>query len=371
MLATPVRAVAPSGAGLEVGVAASTACELLIELSVLAGASDRGTLDPERRQWAEVAADGMPAGLRRVMTRVGDRTGEAWLHLLGLALEAPAPRDAAALLERVEATDPLTVRRHLVGAFVPAWHRYLDRSVLEAAAAGDRAAQDRLLAHDRYYAGSAAAALGVLLPLDPRRTKDRLLAVLRGWHEASFASRERDAGEALERDAATKRALGPLVTPEQLIDLAAGGYAYEREPECPRVLLVPHLAARPWLLLCQHRDARVICYPAGRDGSDTGARLVALGRALGDAQRVRILEALRGGDRDLDELAAELGLSRSTVHHHLALLRAGGLVGPRGNARRYRYGLRAEAARDLHALLAAFLARRRVRRPAGKEARRG
>ena len=356
MLPAPVREVAPSGAGLEVRVAASTGCELLIELSVLSGERDRDTLDPQTRGWAEAASAAMPAALRRALDRVGDRSGEVWLHLLGLALEAPAPRDAAALLAGVEAADPLTVRQHLVGAFVPAWRRYLDEAVLLAAAAGDRAAQGRLLADERYYAGSAAAALGVLLPLDARATKARLLAVLRGWHGTSFAAREREAGEALERDAAAKRALGPLVTPEQLIDLAAGGYAYDREPECPNVLLLPHLAARPWLLLCQHRDTRVICYPAGRDGSDAASRLVGLGRALGDGQRVRILGALRGGERDLDELAAELGLARSTVHHHLSLLRAGGLVGLRGNARRYRYGLRAEAPRESHALLAAFLA---------------
>src|SRR6266540_3083646 len=221
MRSAPVRAVAPPGGGLDVRVAASTGCELLIELSVLA-AEDRDTLDPARRRWAEAAAAGMPAGLRCAVGRVGDRSGEVWLHLLGFALEGPAPRDAAGLLEAVDAADPLTVRQHLVGAFVPAWRRYLDQAVLLAAAAGDRAAQARLLADDRYYAGSAAPALGVLLPLDPGRTKERLLTVLRGWHEASFAARERETGEALERDAAAKRALRPLITPEQLIDLAAG-----------------------------------------------------------------------------------------------------------------------------------------------------
>src|SRR6266508_4324014 len=91
MRSAPVRAVAPPGGGLDVRVAASTGCELLIELSVLA-AEDRDTLDPARRRWAEAAAAGMPAGLRRAVGRVGDRSGEVWLHLLGFALEGPAPR---------------------------------------------------------------------------------------------------------------------------------------------------------------------------------------------------------------------------------------------------------------------------------------
>jgi DNA-binding transcriptional ArsR family regulator len=125
------------------------------------------------------------------------------------------------------------------------------------------------------------------------------------------------------------------------------------------VLLVPHLAARPWLLLCQHRDTRIICHPArGQDGDQRAATaegLLRLGRALGDEQRQRILTALAGGPRDLDELAGAVGLSRSTVHHHMGLLRAAGLVRLAGNARRYRYGLRREAVAEATALLASVL----------------
>ena len=319
---------------------AAGAYELLIELSVLG--TEQGS-----------------AGFREAVARVGDGSGEVWLHLLGLATELPAPRDAAALLAGLEVTDPLEVRRQLLGADVPAWRRLIPAGSIEAAAAGDPAAQARLLDHPRYYGGAARQALAVLLPLDPAETRRRLLEVLVRWHEESFAEREAALVEALAADARATAELAAAVPPSRLIELVCGGFAYEPEPECPRVLLVPHLAARPWLLLCQHRDTRIICHPArDRDADEraaTAGKLLRIGRALGDEQRQRILAALGGGPRELDDLAGEVGLSRSTVHHHLGLLRAAGLVRLAGNARRYRYGLRPEAVAEATALLAGLL----------------
>lgn len=339
---------------------AAGAYELLIELSVLTGEEPAATLDPAAAGWLARARDEASAGLRAALARVGDRSGEVWLHLLGLAMEAPGPRDAAALLARLEATDPLEVRRQLLGADVPAWRR-LEPGWAEViqAAAGDRAAQGRLLEHPRYYGGAAGQALAVLLPLGPDETRRRLLEALARWHEESFAAREPGLVELLAADALATRELAATMAPARLIELVCGGFAYEPEPECPRVLLVPHLAARPWLLLCQHRDTRIICHPARRQDRDeraaTAEGLLRLGRALGDEQRQRILAALAGGPRDLDELAVTVGLSRSTVHHHMGLLRAAGLVALAGNARRYRYGLRREAVAEATALLASLL----------------
>src|ERR687895_2600850 len=214
---------------------AAGAYELLIELSAL----------PRERASAPTQA---------ALDRVGDRSGEVWLHLLGLATETPEPRDAAALLAACEAADPLEVRRQLLGADVPAWRRLVAPEVIEAAAAGDRAAQGEVLAHPRYYGGAARQALAVLLPLGPEETRRRLLEALGRWHEESFAAREPGLVELLAADAQATTELAATMAPARLIELVCGGFAYEPEPECPRVLLVPHLAARPWLLLCQHRD---------------------------------------------------------------------------------------------------------------------
>jgi DNA-binding transcriptional ArsR family regulator len=338
---------------------AAGAFELLVELSVLTGQGTGAALDPDAAGWLDEARAGTSAGLRSALARVGDRSGEVWLHLLGLAMEAPAPGDGAALLAHLEATDPLEVRRQLLGADVPAWRGLVAPEVIEAAAAGDPAAQARLLEHPRYYGGAARKALAVLLPLGPEETRRRLLSALGRWYRESFAAREAGLVGLLAAEARATTELAATLPPARLIELVCGGFAYEPEPECPRVVLVPHLAARPWLLLCQHRDTRIICHPARRGGDGeraaTADGLLRLGRALGDEQRQRILAVLADGPRDLDELAAAVGLSRSTVHHHMGLLRVAGLVRLAGNARRYRYGLRREAVAEATALLASLL----------------
>jgi DNA-binding transcriptional ArsR family regulator len=102
------------------------------------------------------------------------------------------------------------------------------------------------------------------------------------------------------------------------------------------------------------RDARVIRHAVQDDagaGADLEERVVRLGKALGDPARVRIVRRLSRGEASLGELAQVAGLAKSTAHHHLAALRAAGLVVMRGNARGYWYTLRLESLADARALL--------------------
>jgi DNA-binding transcriptional ArsR family regulator len=302
-----VRDVMPASPGPHVEVRAGAAFELLIALS---------------------AAE--------------EDAGELWLHLLGLALELPASTDAAAFVDAVAALDPEELRRHLVGVYVPAWREVAGAETLERAAAGDPAAAAELLGNERYYAGKAQAAVGPILPLSPDRTKRRIVAALRRFVRDEFAQQESAVVALLEADARAKRTLSG----EALIAAATGGYVYEPEPELPRVVLIPHVAASPWLLLCQHRDTRLICYAVEQTPRGTEEalveRTVRLGRALSDERRVRILRRLVAGEASLGELAQLTGLAKSTAHHHLAQLRAAGLITLRGNARAYWYALRPE-----------------------------
>jgi DNA-binding transcriptional ArsR family regulator len=311
----------PAAQGLRVELAAGKSFELLIGVSAAT------------RPDAPAAGS---AALRRAIARVGRHSHELWLHLLGLALADPDDVVAA-----VRATAARELRRHLVGVHVPAWQAVAGRDALEAAARGD----DRLLDHPRYYAGQARESLELLLPLSAAETKRRVLDVLVRYEDELF---DADVLPELERDVLAKRALD--VGPEELIEIATGGYRYEPEPELDTVALVPHVALRPWLLLCQHDRTRIICYPLRSDES-LEQRALLLGQALGDEHRVRMLRRLASGPATLTELAEAAGLAKSTAHHHLGRLRAAGLVTMHGNARSYWFTLRPEGLGDARRLL--------------------
>jgi CofH subfamily radical SAM domain protein len=328
-MTSTVRNVMPALPRLRVEARAGSPFELLIGLYA-ATTPDGGAQAawvPPRTAWS-------PA-LSAAIASAGERSGEAWLHLLGLALELPHD-DARSYVDAIARVPARELRRHLVGVYVPAWAAMVGADALERAAAGDRAAIDAIVAHPRYYAGRAAESLAPLLASSPRETKKRLVDALGAFAEEAFAPHEHETTARLREAAAHAADLAREHAPEEVVLEVTRGYVYEPEPEFDRVLVVPHLAARPALLLCQHRADRIICFPLTEDRADPeaalSARAVALGRALGDERRVQILRHLASRNASLDELAESVGLARSTAHHHLAQLRAAGLGSLPGTA---------------------------------------
>jgi len=275
----------------------------------------------------------LPDELARALEDVGDTEGEVWLNLFGVALDAGPPYGTETLLLALSCLDPVEVRRHLLGRYAWSWCTLAGVDDLESAAAGDTAASSRLLARARYYGGHAAASLSVLLALDPEETRDRLVAVVEAGADSLLAAGAASALEAAERAALDAIADEP---PLAAIERLATGYRYVPEPEAERVVLIPHLEPGLPLVLAQHRASRLIAYHA-RPGGGSEERLLALGRALADAKRVEILVLVARGVGRANDLAEETGLSRSTVHHHLAQLREAGLVALEGNARAYQH----------------------------------
>ena len=318
-----------------VEVTAGTGHALLVALS---GASRSGR-------------DGLPDELGHALVDVGDTEGESWLNLLGIPLDAGAPFTAERLVEAVESMEPVELRRHLLGRYAWSWCTLGGVDDIESAARGDSAAVARLLAHPRYYGGHASASLGVLLALDPHETHDRITAAL-----VAGAGSLLDPSAAGRLDDAQERATATLDAQPVLtaIEHIASGYRYVPEPEAERVVLVPHLEPRLPLVLAQHRSTRLIAYLAAPDRSSE-ERLVAFGRALADPKRIEILALVGRGTGRAADLVDATGLTRSTVHHHLAQLRDAGLVALEGNARAYTYVPRRAAAAEAASLVAGII----------------
>ena len=73
--------------------------------------------------------------------------------------------------------------------------------------------------------------------------------------------------------------------------------------------------------------------------TDTVQEIAATFAVLGDPTRVRILDALSGGERCVCDIASLVGISESAVSHQLRLLRGMRLVRPRRAGRQVFYTL--------------------------------
>ena len=293
--------------------------------------------------------DELPTTLADALEDVGDTEGESWLNLFGVALDAGSPYGTEQLLDALQAIDAVELRRHLLGRFAWSWCTLAGIDDIDAAAAGDRSAARRLLEHPRYYGGHAATSLKKLLPLDADETRARLVGAVE-----IVADTARPRADELSAAAATASAVLAAAEPLAAIERLTSGYRYVPEVEAERVVLIPHLAPALPLVLAQHRSARLIAYLAEPDRT-TEEQLTALGKALSDPKRVEILALIGRGVGRAGDLVEASGLTRSTVHHHLTLLRAAGLVALEGNARAYTYVSRLDAPAEVAELVAAVV----------------
>ena len=75
---------------------------------------------------------------------------------------------------------------------------------------------------------------------------------------------------------------------------------------------------------------------------------------LADPMRRRIVEVLRGGERPVNDIVAELDIHQSGVSRHLRILSEAGFVSMRADGPRRLYALRAEPFRELDAWLGGY-----------------
>jgi DNA-binding transcriptional ArsR family regulator len=256
--------------------------------------------------------------------------------------------------------EPSELLLYLLGYYDRNIRRLVSPEIILRAAEGEVAAQKQFLKMGQPGDAAWQRATRQLLSLDVATLKSTVLEVLRRWYEEVFREQEPQVLPILRRDAEAKRVLKRTLTPERFIEVATNGFEYIPEPFTRSVVLVPCYAMRPYVCNIDHHNVVIFCYPVADESlvEDNGAppqRLVRLYKALADERRLRMLKKLAMGAYSLQEMADELGVAKTTLHHHFVILRSAGLVRVRTSDNRYR--LREETLSDVSGLLEAYLER--------------
>ena len=345
--------------GIEVEIEVAEAAEMLMSICALADRADYDTFDLGD-DWLKARLDTVPPDLLESVDSMLLGSHKVAAHLLGIVYETPKPRTFSAFLERLGATDPFEVKLHLLGHYSSSHFEHTSAEVIEQAARGDAAAREELLASLAEWRGSAKSdQVRRLLELGGEEAKARLLELLPRWYEHVFAPHAQEWRQAAERDAESKRELARKRSPEQLVELATRGFQYTPGPAIRTIAFFPSWWMRPWVILWEYKGAKIFCYPIAPPPEDaeagSPAELARLYKALGDEKRLRLLKRLSDGPLTLGQAASELGLAKSTAHHHLAILRHAGFVTVRAEDEKvYNLRLRPDLP-EAGELLAAYL----------------
>ena len=314
-------AAAPSPAAPEVILEARPAIDFLVSLML----DTDSELLPADRTWFDASRASLSDALRRDLAHVlgdehqGKGVGAAIVPLVVGDPTVRSSADVIALAGRIGARD-------LLGACCDSDEMKDATALAQRVVDGERERRDEAVAA---WPEDYRVALGRLLD-DPDGELRALRRVLRAWRKR-FEPIEARVARMEERDVAERRAdLGrlPLV---DFVEQATGGVRWIPEPGTRRLYLSPSYFTRPYNYVFGGQDWHMFAYPLAESALDGGggavpAASIRLFKALGDESRLRILRFLASGDLYLTEIAERMGLSKPTVSHHLALLRAAGLV---------------------------------------------
>lgn len=286
------------------------------------------------------------------------RSGNVWISAMSLLNDMPSGSTVDEFIDHVEAMDPTNLRLALLAMHEADSSEY--ERLAPSAAAGDQEAVAELMSlpvvtDHRRWAGTVRE----LLILEPQETTGLIVGAMRGVHRDVFSSYEDRFRPILERDLEAKRTMAGRLSTERFVELATNGISIEKQGYRRPILLIPSVVGRPWNVFTESSSRLIIAYPVADEYMDADPDapptwLIKTYKALGDERRLRILRRLSHGSASLHELATELDVSKSTLHHHMMLLRSAGLVKILIGADK-EYALREDVVPETTAVLQAYI----------------
>lgn len=162
--------------------------------------------------------------------------------------------------------------------------------------------------------------------------KNHLIEVMSEWYEAVIIPDIKEIEQILQLDFESKNHMRGKLSPEELVQWATGGVNYLPEPGIHEVLLIPQYVYRPWNIEADLENTKIFYYPVANESLSPDDKyapnnfLVQKYKALGDEVRLKIVKLLSERDHSLQSLTEYLNVGKTTIHHHLKILRSAKII---------------------------------------------
>jgi DNA-binding transcriptional ArsR family regulator len=167
------------------------------------------------------------------------------------------------------------------------------------------------------------------LPTDLAALRDQYVALIRTWNDIYFSKLDSEIIDTLRESVIKWEAHDSSSNAVQFVEKVSGGLRIESYEGLQLVLLTPTFHTNPLITIFKHKNMAHILYPV--DGPESvpnqpSKKLVRLTKALADENRLKIIKLLTEGPKTFTEILKHFEISKSTVHHHVMLLRTAGLI---------------------------------------------
>jgi DNA-binding transcriptional ArsR family regulator/uncharacterized membrane protein len=312
------------------------------------------------RRWFDRFRMSIPDETIATMHALGFDAGLMWAGLIGVLATAPVPHDPASIIKWLAEQDGAMIRLGVLKEKL--WEAEPDD--LKSASGGDPEATQRLMCCSQIadLAETHRQALQRFLVYPTGSLSSTLAAILAEIREVAFEVHEAAWASVVKAQAAATRAEAAAnISPSELIERITNGISYDIPFGITRLVLVPSVTLKPWTMVTDFGDVLIVMYPVAEehlatDPESPPAWLVNVYRALGDEKRLRLLRRLSQDPASLADLTEFLGLAKSTVFHHIGVLRGAGLIRVQlGADKSPVYSLRLDAFPDFRNLLDTYL----------------
>lgn len=310
--------------------------------------------------WHDKVREGMSDELIAEFESISGPWALAMLALSSFSLSAPHPHDPDHVFDWLESVDDKRLRRWIIGY---SSHPDADPGLIEQAAGGDQDALTQIAGEKSKKYPEVMEFLTWLISADG--VSKRYAEALRQFRSGAFSEYEEQFSGPIARAAAARRAAPVRGDAKAVVEEVTSGLAFDIPLGIRRVVLVPSMVCRPLSLVDANRGTLVVYYGIADEFVNTDpdappSWLLRTYKALSDERRLRIMRRLSEGETSLEDLTEMLGLSKSTVHHHISQLRAAGLVrvhvpSHEDKSKHRIYSLREQSLADANGFLDSYL----------------